>query len=54
LNVVVLGRDFGNQMEASFRNDLAKSKRVTAEAWEDRSLASRVKESAARVWEYWL
>jgi cardiolipin synthase len=54
LNVVVLGRDFGNQMEASFRNDLEKSKRVTAEEWEHRSLASRFKESAARVWEYWL
>ncbi|HTN28924.1 MAG TPA: phospholipase D-like domain-containing protein [Burkholderiales bacterium] len=54
LNVVVLGRDFGSQMEASFRRDLDKSKRITPEEWEQRSLASRIKEAAGRVWEYWL
>ncbi len=54
LNVVVIGRDFGNQMEASFRRDLEKSKQITPDDWERRSLASRVKETAARVWEYWL
>ena len=54
LNVVVLGRDFGRQMEDSFRRDLASSKRVTPDEWERRPLASRVKEAAARVWEYWL
>jgi len=54
LNVVVLGSDFGKQMEESFRRDLGNSKRVTAEQWERRPLGSRVKEAAARVWEYWL
>jgi cardiolipin synthase A/B len=54
LNVVVLGRDFGSQMEASFRRDLERSKRITPEEWEQRSLASRIKEAAGRVWEYWL
>jgi cardiolipin synthase len=54
LNVVVLGRDFASQMEASFRRDLERSKRITPEEWEQRSLASRIKEAAGRVWEYWL
>ena len=54
LNVVVLGSDFGRQMEDAFRRDLANSKRVTAEEWERRPLGSRIKEAAARVWEYWL
>ena len=54
LNVVVLGRDFGSQMEASFRRDLDRSKRITPEEWEQRSLASRIKETAGRVWEHWL
>jgi cardiolipin synthase len=54
LNVVVLGRDFGSQMEGSFRRDLEKSKRITPEEWEQRSVASRLKEAAGRVWEYWL
>ena len=54
LNVVVLGNDFGRQMEDSFGRDLANSKRVTSEEWERRPLGSRIKEAAARVWEYWL
>jgi cardiolipin synthase A/B len=54
LNVVVLGRDFGLQMEGSFRRELGSSKRVTPEEWDRRPLGSRVKEAAARVWEYWL
>jgi hypothetical protein len=41
-------------MEASFRRDLAQSKRIALEDWKRRSLASRAKEGAARIWEYWL
>lgn len=54
LNVVVLGEEFARQMEAEFRRDLAASKRITAEAWQRRPLSWRVREWAARVWEYWL
>jgi cardiolipin synthase len=54
LNVVVLGEDFGRQMEAEFRRDLADSRRITAEEWRRRPLTWRVREWAARVWEYWL
>jgi cardiolipin synthase A/B len=54
LNVVILGQDFGRQMEESFRRDLAKSKRIALEDWKRRSVASRIMEGTARIWEYWL
>jgi len=54
LNVVILGQDFGRQMEESFRRDLARSKRIALEDWQRRSIASRIMEATARVWEYWL
>ena len=54
LNVVVLGHDFGRQMEDLFGRELRSSKRITAEEWAARPIASRIKEQAARVCEYWL
>ncbi len=54
LNAVVLGEEFGNQVQAMFNKDLAASHPVTIEKWERRSLDLRVKELFARVWEYWL
>jgi cardiolipin synthase len=54
LNVVILGQDFARQLEESFRRDLSQSKRIALEDWKRRSLASRVMEGAARIWEYWL
>ena len=54
LNAVVLGWDFGKQMEAVFERDLAESTRIDLEAWEKRPMGVRMKEWAARMWEYWL
>lgn len=54
LNVVILGEAFGKQMEAEFRRDLAASQRITAREWQHRPLSWRVREWAARIWEYWL
>ena len=54
LNLVVLGREFGRQMEAMFELDRKRSVRIEAEAWSRRSLDVRMKEWAARVWGYWL
>ena len=54
LNLVVLGREFGRQMEAMFELDRKQSVRIEAEAWSRRPLDVRMKEWAARVWEYWL
>jgi cardiolipin synthase len=54
LNAVVLGRRFGQQMQAMFEKDLRNSEPVALEQWRRRPLVDRVKESFARLWEYWL
>ena len=54
LNAVVLGAEFGSQVQAMFERDLAASNQVTLEQWQRRSLDLRVKELFARAWEYWL
>ena len=54
LNAVVLGADFGRQLQAMFDRDLAASEAITLEAWQRRGLDLRVKELFARAWEYWL
>jgi cardiolipin synthase len=54
LNAVVLGAEFGGQVQAMFDKDLAESDPVTLDQWQRRSLDLRIKELFARVWEYWL
>jgi cardiolipin synthase A/B len=54
LNAVVLGAEFGRQVQAMFDRDLAASDAITLEAWQRRSLDLRAKELFARAWEYWL
>jgi len=54
LNAVVLGAEFGAQLQAMFERDLARSDAVTLEAWERRPLDWRLQELFARAWEYWL
>ena len=54
LNAVVLGAEFGRQVQAMFDRDLAASEAITLEAWQRRGLDLRVKELFARAWEYWL
>ena len=54
VNAVVLGPEFGAQVNAMFEKDLAASNPITVESWRDRSLVMRVKEQAARIWVYWL
>ena len=54
VNAVILGHEFGAQMQAMFEKDLASSNPITLEQWEQRSISERLKETAARVWEYWL
>lgn len=54
VNAVVLGPRFGAEMERLFAQDLAASRRVTLATWRTRPLGTRLKEWAARVWEYWL
>jgi cardiolipin synthase len=54
LNAVVLGADFGRQVQAMFDKDLAQSDQITLTQWQRRALHLRVKELFARLWEYWL
>ncbi len=54
LNAVVLGAEFGAQVQAMFDKDLAASDAITLEQWRRRPLDLRVKELFARAWEYWL
>ncbi len=54
LNAVVLGVEFGNQVQAMFDKDLAASDAITLEQWTQRPIHLRLKELLARVWAYWL
>ena len=54
LNAVVLGREFAQDMRAMFEKDLANSDRIELEQWRRRSPLDRMKETFARMWEYWL
>jgi cardiolipin synthase A/B len=54
VNAVVLGPVFAAQMQAMFAADVAASDAMTLAAWEQRPLADRVREIAARAWAYWL
>ena len=50
INAVVLGQDFGTQMQLMFEEDLKKSKQINLEEWRKRSLILRIKEISARLW----
>ena len=54
INAVVLGAEFGAQLQLMFDADLAGSRQVTLQEWKRRGLDLRVKELFARAWEYWL
>ena len=50
INAVILGREFGQKMQAMFARDLAASEAIDPERWERRPLLFRFKEWMARVW----
>jgi len=54
LNAVVLGVEFGRQVQAMFATDLAGSEAITLEQWSQRPLHLRLQEWFAGLWEYWL
>ena len=54
LNAVVLGAEFGAQLQAMFERDLAASDAIELDLWRRRTLDLRLKEWFASVWEYWL
>jgi cardiolipin synthase A/B len=54
LDAVVLGAEFGSQVQAMFDRDLAESDEILLAQWQRRTLDLRFKEFFARIWEYWL
>ena len=54
VNAVVLGTEFGDQLQRMFDSDRRASVPVLLPAWQERSRLLRMKESFARLWEYWL
>ena len=54
VNAIVLGEDFGAEMEAMFKRDLTVSTPITAETWKERPVHRRMKEWLARIFERWL
>ncbi|MDP1766668.1 MAG: cardiolipin synthase [Methylotenera sp.] len=54
INAVLLGQDFGLQMQNMFEMDLESSTLITLDEWRARSISVRFKERAARLWARWL
>jgi len=54
INAVILGPDFGAEMEALFRRDVAESQPVTLDGWHGRGPGDRFMEFFSRLFERWL
>jgi hypothetical protein len=54
LNAVILGAEFGQQVQTMFERDLAASDAIELAAWKRRSPVLHVQEWFGRLWEYWL
>lgn len=54
VNAVVIGRTFAEDMERSFREDLAQSREIVPEEWDRRPFSDRVKEFVSDLFRYWL
>lgn len=49
INAVIIGREFGQQMQAMFKKDLDASDAILLEQWENRSVVVRIKEWFGRL-----
>jgi cardiolipin synthase A/B len=54
INAVVIGREFGSQMETMFAGDLRESDEILRSQWRLRSPWLRVRERLSRIGAYWL
>lgn len=54
INAVILGKEFAQQLNHLFQQDIKASKKVTPDEWKKRSLLLRFQEWAARTFEFWL
>ena len=49
INAIVLGSDFGRELEAVFQRDVAQSREVRLDSWRERGLSKRVMEQIGRI-----
>ena len=49
MDVIVLGDDFGQEMQALFARDVAASRRIAAAQWAQRGVGQRLMEGLARL-----
>jgi cardiolipin synthase A/B len=54
INVIVIDDAFGRDMESAFAEDLRDSQEVQLQVWLQRPLSERLKEWAAKQFDYWL
>ncbi|WP_257309801.1 cardiolipin synthase [Geothrix fuzhouensis] len=54
INVVVMGDEFGQEMESAFQEDLKDSNQIQLETWKHRPLHQRFMEWFSRRFSYWL
>jgi cardiolipin synthase A/B len=54
INAEILGPGLAARMEQAFAEDLGQSAPIRLEEWKRRSLALKLKQLTARMWEYWL
>lgn len=53
-NAVIVSRDFGRVMEATFERDLKASREITLAIWRQRGVLPRLKEAGSRLFSHWL
>ena len=51
-NAIIIGRDFGRQMERMFEEDLESAQAIEAQAWRERPWLQRVKERGAAAFKW--
>jgi cardiolipin synthase len=54
INVIVLGDDFGSELERLFARDVKATRPVELRAWRQRDLRQRLLEAVGRLAERWL
>lgn len=50
INVVVLGKDFGQEVEKLFQHDLKEARQIDPKIWARRGVGEKMKEEFARLW----
>jgi cardiolipin synthase A/B len=54
VDAIVIGANTASQVEALLQQDMAMSRQMSLQRWEDRPLGERFDEWKARLWQYWM